>query len=763
MNEKPVKPADLPSGKSNWKPISFWRLAGKELRETLRDRRTISTLFLMPLIVYPILSLLFQGFLASGLRESLGADEQVDENQFIFLFETEEDFNQIAGALNQGYSNLQRDLAAARRRSFEEEGKTTPQAEIEYNLFTRHVFQSLDPAKNQTVQEMVESNSADVGVEVIPPDRTLPNSAQQPFRITLYFRDDLLRGQRAVRFFESLLNAINVGSLKGALRVRRARLDAPVSYSAKVVKPPESGKPVIAFAALIPLVLTLMTITGAVYPAIDLTAGERERGTLESLIAAPIPRMRILLGKLVAIVAVAMLTAVLNLTGMMVTLWVFQFDQVLFGERGITIQAVVQIFGLLLLFAIFFSSFLLVITSFARSFKEAQAYLIPVMLLALAPSLMSLKPDLELHGLWTVTPLVNIVLLARDVLNGNAEWSTALVTIVTTIFYSILAITMAARFFGTAKVLYGADQGIATLFRRPRHAAPHASASMALLCLALLFPASFLWQGVLVRTAEQSVSVRLWLAGLGLVIVFFLIPWLLARFHRVRFFRGFGIRPTAALAIVAGVCIGIGFAPLLMQAIAWTGQLLEETGLSNEAVRQALAQRGADQMELLRQVPYWLVVVTMAIIPAVCEELFFRGLLFQALRATWSAWQTILATAIMFGAFHLISSSGLTISRLLPTTIMGILLGWVTWRSDSVIPAIILHALHNTITVGFGYFQKEIIDRGWITEDQTVLPLQVLVGGIVLVGAGISILLFLRKPVEYKPLKADVKQDTIVM
>ena len=76
-----------------------------------------------------------------------------------------------------------------------------------------------------------------------------------------------------------------------------------------------SGAPIFSLAALIPLILVLMTVTGAVYPAIDLTAGERERGTLETLIAAPVPRLGLLLAKYVAVLAVALLTAVVNLAG----------------------------------------------------------------------------------------------------------------------------------------------------------------------------------------------------------------------------------------------------------------------------------------------------------------------------------------------------------------------------------------------------------------------------------------------------------------
>src|SRR5204863_4946184 len=81
----------------------------------------------------------------------------------------------------------------------------------------------------------------------------------------------------------------------------------------------------LSLAVFVPLVLILMTMTGAVYPAIDLTAGERERGTLEVLIAAPVPRVSLLFGKYVAVVTVAVLTALVNLASMTVSLLVSGF------------------------------------------------------------------------------------------------------------------------------------------------------------------------------------------------------------------------------------------------------------------------------------------------------------------------------------------------------------------------------------------------------------------------------------------------------
>src|SRR5205814_8069223 len=93
----------------------------------------------------------------------------------------------------------------------------------------------------------------------------------------------------------------------------------------------------------------------------------------------------------------------------------------LFHEGGLSLTLLAQVFALLLLFAAFFSAVLLCLTSFARSFKEAQAYLIPLMLASLAPGIMAMMPGLTLGGVLTVLPLVNIVLMARDLFDSGAD------------------------------------------------------------------------------------------------------------------------------------------------------------------------------------------------------------------------------------------------------------------------------------------------------------------------------------------------------
>ncbi len=117
---------------------------------------------------------------------------------------------------------------------------------------------------------------------------------------------------------------------------------APVDMIANPIDSKSSYKA--SLAAVIPLVLVLMTITGAVYPAIDLTAGERERGTMEALIATPVPRFALLFSKYIAVLTVAILTASANLLAMFVTLNVGGLGKALLGDAGFPLISILQVF-----------------------------------------------------------------------------------------------------------------------------------------------------------------------------------------------------------------------------------------------------------------------------------------------------------------------------------------------------------------------------------------------------------------------------------
>jgi ABC-2 type transport system permease protein/sodium transport system permease protein len=125
----------------------------------------------------------------------------------------------------------------------------------------------------------------------------------------------------------------------------------------------------------------------------------------------------------------------------------------------------------------------------------------------------------------------------------------------------------------------------------------------------------------------------------------------------------------------------------------------------------------------LRLLPLGWLLVSMAIAPGVFEELFFRGYLFRALRAnTRSARATIGVSALLFGAFHVVAGLGLAPERFLSSTLLGVVLGWVCWRTGSVLPGILLHVCHNGLLLTISYYQPWLSNRGWDLREQWHLP-----------------------------------------
>ena len=286
---------------------------------------------------------------------------------------------------------------------------------------------------------------------------------------------------------EQRLQAVNNDYARRLLKQSRPAVPGPSDVVMKVLKRRPSAK--FSLATFVPLMLILMTVTGAVYPAIDLTAGERERGTLEVLVAAPVPRLQLLGAKFVAVLTVAILTAIVNLLAMLVTVYASGLENLVFGDLGFSWLVMGQILALLCLFAAFFSAVLLALTSFARSFKEAQAYLIPLMLVALAPGVFSLTPGLKMSGLLSVTPLINIVLLGRDLFEGRMVPKLFAWAVISTALYAMLALAVAARVFGSDAILYGSQGSVRDLFRRPKESRLVPTLTQAMLALAVLFPA----------------------------------------------------------------------------------------------------------------------------------------------------------------------------------------------------------------------------------------------------------------------------------
>jgi ABC-2 type transport system permease protein/sodium transport system permease protein len=375
-------------------------------------------------------------------------------------------------------------------------------------------------------------------------------------------------------------------------------------------------------------------------------------------------------------------------------------------EGGISLVVVSEIAALLVLFAAFFSAVLLAVTSFARSFKEAQAYLIPLMLASIAPGMLSLIPDLKLQGPLAVTPLVNIVLLARDLLRNTVEPATAFWVVISTALFALAAIGVAARIFGTDAILYGGQGTWSDLLRRPRRISTAPTTTSALLCLALMFPAYFLASNLLAHVGPASIENRLLLAALVTVLVFGQIPLATAVLNRVDLQSGFQLRTAAPAAFLGAAVLGLSLWPFAHQILV----LLERWGAGSFDRRTLEA---AWQLtEKIQQVPPAILVATLAIVPAVCEEFFFRGFLLAALKKSLSGRSAVLMSSALFGLFHLIATDQLHFERLVPSTLLGLVLGWLCLRCGSALPGMLLHATHNSLLLLAARFQKQLASWG---------------------------------------------------
>lgn len=745
------------------------RLVLKELRETLRDRRTIITLILMPLLVYPALSLVFKSFLLS----QAGVLPSQDPIKFNYCYtgsgseeDTRRTLDGLRGVVTLLDAEAEKEAQLERERAIldaadlddpnsKNEQSLDPASQIDlvttesppmFAAFRDHRFAYFPPDQLDVMKEAV-----DQGFEGVHAALYIDREGREPWQlgtIKLIARQDSI-SQAAVAYLEKKIKAANRYDIKRRLQSVQLSDKAAIEVEFETIGLVEGesaqaagGSASFPLASIVPLILVLMTITGAVYPAIDLTAGERERGTLETLMAAPIPRFGILFSKFLAVLTVAMLTATLNIGGMFATVWAFQLDKQ-FGGGMFGFDVMIKMLLLLVLFAAFFSAILLVVTSFAKSFKEAQVYLIPVILLSLGPGLLALAPGMELAGPYAFCPMINILLLARDVINGSVELIPATIAIVSTIGYSIGALCVAARIFGSDAILYADSSSFAEMIQRPRKSNWIVPFGATLFCLVMLLPLNFASVGLLSRmpsTNPIDFQSRFLAMGAFLFLVFLAFPTLVAIHQRTNLRTGFGLKLPRPVFWVIGLILGMCLWPIVMSLTeVWQHVYGLVAGAeAQSAWKEKLLENTQPMVLMIRQVPPWVILLSFSILPALCEEWFFRGMLMRTLLKEYKPWIAILVTAGLFGVFHMISNSVISVDRLIPTTLIGLVLGFMAYKSSSIWPGVILHSVHNAVIVFLGYYQLQLMELPWFPKEEDPIPMLWVISALVVVGVAIG-------------------------
>jgi sodium transport system permease protein len=720
------------AARSSWRRLG--RFARKELRESLRDRRTLVTLIVMPLLVYPLLGTVVQRFALSGITQ--------EKSRALVIADLSIPGEHLLAIFGPDVADMEA-VTDPRRRSATPAGESTAElspaatdpdsvmsaisgdiaaAATEIELQVMEVG-----GEGDQLDEVVRLGEADVALRNYPAVTDPATGQQLPPVLEIISRQGDRFSARAADIVERRVVAFRDRMMRTVLDRARVGGNAMASVSRYSLQAAGTERTML-LGAFIPLVLVLMTMTGAVYPAIDLTAGERERGTLEMLMAAPVSRRLLLTGKFIAVCMIAIMTAVVNLIAMMTTIYSIGFDRIVFGD-GLTIGVVLQIFLLLVVFASFFSAVLLSVTSVARSFREAQAYIIPLMLVSLAPGILSLMPNVQLSLGLAFVPLVNIVLLGRDLFQGKPDLPLFLITILATLSYTVLSLRLAGSVFGSHASLYGNAGGVAELWKRAAERRSSCSLPRAVACFGLIVPLFLLLSGLRGRILNvNDINVQLIYSGGVILLLFGLLPMMFAVWDRVDLAAGFRLRLPVPTALVGATLLGISLWPFAYEALML---------LRSDALAQLLGERAAELKDRITAAPISIRLSALALIPAICEELFFRGFLLTSLQEQGARrGQIVLITAALFAGMHVVVDQALMMERFVPSFLLGVVLAAIRLRTGSVIPGIVLHLVHNALLLSLPEMTSLLQLLQLDLEGETHLPAWFLVtsAGIAVAG-----------------------------
>ncbi|HET6144785.1 MAG TPA: ABC transporter permease [Candidatus Acidoferrales bacterium] len=213
---------------------------------------------------------------------------------------------------------------------------------------------------------------------------------------------------------------------------------------------------------LVPYFVILLCLTGAMYPAMDLTAGEKERGTIETLLCSPVSRTHLVIGKFLMVLTASIATAILAITSMAVSFGTGK-QMLLSITKGaadpslqitVTPKGVVSIFFVVFPLAVFFSAALLALSLVAKSFKEAQSYISPLMILVVMPAIASLLPGVELTPALAFIPVLNTSLVSKEIISGTFHWNLIGLIFLSSSIYAGIAIAIAVKLFQREDVLF---------------------------------------------------------------------------------------------------------------------------------------------------------------------------------------------------------------------------------------------------------------------------------------------------------------------
>jgi sodium transport system permease protein len=459
-----------------------------------------------------------------------------------------------------------------------------------------------------------------------------------------------------------------------------------------------------------PALLIIMALTGAFYPAIDVAAGEKERGTMETLLICPASRSEIVVGKFLTVLLFSMATTILNLISMGFTgkyIVSMTTGAAMSGMGAVPLPTPLALFWMLVLLvplAAFFSALCLALATFARSNKEGQYYLTPLFMITMGMTMFSMSPSIELTAsggsslFYCAMPIVGPALLLKALLMnpGNTEVLVfALPVLMSSIGYSLIALWWAVEQFKSEEVLFReAEQFDLKLWLRQllRDKDPLPTFVQAAGCFMLMMFLQFVTINVL-RGSMTGVAVE----DLGKTMMKLAVTQQMALIAAPAIFMAIlltsSARKTLRLKLPSMRMLAVAVAlPLVLHPIAieLLASLHDYFPQLPDSAKAAFATMADDSIPLI------VVLAVFALTPALCEEVAFRGFILSGFGSGGRTAVAIILSSITFGLIHMIPQ------QVFNATLLGMVLGLIAVRSKSLLPGIVFHFCFNALAVFHG-------------------------------------------------------------
>jgi sodium transport system permease protein len=355
----------------------------KELKETLRDRRTLMMMLVIPILIFPII-LNVTTSISSSFQED-AATKKIK----IGIVEPKGKF--LANEL----------------------------VKIPQTLGKKEVITYKDTT---TLLKDLKNDKIQLGA-FLPSNFLMRLDAMVPAPIVFYFNaTDIGMQERAEGYMNIIEEKMQVERFK-LLKINKEKTQPIISEYRNVASDKEMiGK---LAGGFLPYIFIAFCFMGCMYPAIDLFTGEKERGTIETLLSTPVPRWKLLFGKMGVVVLSGLLAASAALFGLflsMETLNGIDNTELMTVVHGILSPSFIfLLYCLLIPLTVFFAGVMIPIAVYAKTFKEAQSIITPLNIVMVIPAMVGLFPGVELNGLTACIPVVNIVLSTKELIAGTLD------------------------------------------------------------------------------------------------------------------------------------------------------------------------------------------------------------------------------------------------------------------------------------------------------------------------------------------------------